>query len=374
MNLINKERLVNEFCKLVSIDSTPFNERGMADYLKSQLVSLGFKVIEDNAGEQYNGNSGNVYGYLKGTLGGDPILFSSHMDTVEPGLGKKAVIHKDGTITSDQTTILGADDLSGIVAILEATRSILENNIPHRDIEVLFPIAEEVYLKGSAVFDYNLIKSKEAYVLDLSGPVGLAALKAPTLVSFSAHFVGKAAHAGFAPEEGVHSIAIAAEGIANLKQGRIDADTTVNIGKIEGGLARNIIPEHCTLLGEVRSLNHNKALEETEIIRNLFTHIANKNNGTCEFETSFGCISYEVPKTHPVVQAYIRVCDELGYEYNFTDTFGGSDNNNFVLNGIMGIVLACGMNEVHSLQEYTHIDELNKICTIVMKLMTSEVI
>lgn len=370
--VVNQERLVNEFCKLVSIDSTPFKERQMADYLKEQLTILGFKVFEDNAGEFHNGNSGNIYGYLKGTIAGDPILFSSHMDTVEPGNNKKAIIHDDGRITSDGTTVLGADNFSGLVSILEAIKAIQDQNIPHRDIEILFPIAEEVYLRGSEVFDYNLIKAKEAYVLDLSGPVGLAALRAPSLISFNAKIIGKAAHAGFAPEKGIHAIAIAADAISKLKQGRIDQETTVNVGKIQGGLAGNIVPEHCSVIGEIRSLNHNKALEEIDNIKNVFIDSAQKYHGICEFETSLACTSYEVSIDDPVVKRYIKACDELGYKYDFTDTFGGSDNNNFMLNNITGIVLACGMNEVHSLQEYTEINELKKICNIVIKLMICE--
>ena len=190
--MINKKRLTDKFCRLVSIDSVPFQERTMADVLKKELSDLGFEVTEDNTGELYHGSCGNVYGYLQGDLEGDPILFSAHMDTVEPGKGKKAMLREDGTITSDETTVLGADDLSGVVSILEAVRSILEKGIPHRSIEVLFTYAEEVYIRGSEVFDFSMVKAKEAYVLDLDDAVGTAAFKAPTLVSFTARFLGKA--------------------------------------------------------------------------------------------------------------------------------------------------------------------------------------
>ncbi len=373
VSLVNEKRVVKEFCKLVSIDSISFKERKMADYLKDELVRLGFLVLEDKANEVYGGNAGNVYGYLEGEIPGPPILFSSHMDTVVPGLNKKAIVHEDRRITSDGSTILGADDLSGITAILESIKTLKENNIPHRSIEILFPIAEEVYIRGSEVFDYSIVKAKEAYVLDLSGPVGLAALKAPTLVSFTAKFKGLAAHAGFAPEEGIHAIMMAATAITRIKQGRIDKETTVNIGKIDGGLARNIVPETCILLGEVRSLVHEKALSIADEIKEVFELVAKEYKGQLEFETSFGCISYEVKQDEDVVLSFIKACKELGIEYQFTETFGGSDNNNFMLHGIKGIVIACGMNEVHSTNEYTTIDELIKITNIVMKLMTSEV-
>ncbi|WP_246240935.1 M20/M25/M40 family metallo-hydrolase [Anaerocolumna sedimenticola] len=234
--MINKMRVTEEFMKLVSIDSPSFKERQMADVLKQYLIQLGFEVTEDDAYKHYDGNSGNLYGFLKGDIEGDPILFSAHMDTVEPSTGKRAVKHQDGTITSDGNTVLGADDLAGVAAILEAVRTIKEKGLSHRSIEVLFTIAEEVYIRGSEVFDYNRIKAKEAYVLDLSGPVGTAALKAPTLISFTAEFIGKASHAGFAPEKGIHAISVAAEAITAIKQGRIDEETTVNVGTIEGAL------------------------------------------------------------------------------------------------------------------------------------------
>lgn len=369
--MINKDRLVSEFCKLVSIDSVSFKEREMADILIGDLKELGFSVLEDNAGEYYKGNAGNVYGFLEGELEGDPILFSAHMDTVGPGFGKKAVVHEDGRITSEGNTVLGADDLSGVAAILEAVRSIKENKIKHRSIEVLFPIAEEVYIRGSEVFDYSITKAKEAYVLDLSGPIGTAALKAPTLVSFTAKFKGKAAHAGFAPETGIHAIAMAAESITSIKQGRINEEMTVNVGTIQGGLAKNIVPEHCEISGEVRCLNHEGAIKHMEEMKVTFQKVADKYKGSVEIETSFGCIAYDIDQRHPVVQKYQKACEELKIPVNYIETFGGSDNNNFVKNGINGIVIACGMNEVHSTNEYSHVDDLEKCCSIVYKILTN---
>ena len=369
---MNEERIVREFCKLVAIDAPSFGERKMADQLKDYLVDLGFQVVEDNAGLNYKGDCGNVYGFLQGELEGEPILFSAHMDTVEPSRNKKAIVHPDGKITSDGTTILGADDISGIVAILEAIRSIKEQGIPHRSIEVLFPIAEEVYLLGSDVFDFSMIRAKEAYVLDLSGEVGTAALSAPTLVSFTAKIIGKAAHAGFAPENGIHAIAIAANAIEQIKQGRIDDDTTVNIGTISGGLAKNIVPEICTMEGEVRSLNHDKALQVNSHIQEIFQTTANKYNAKCEFTSSFGCIAYDIEQENPVVTRYEKVCNKLNIPTKYIKTFGGSDNNNFVRHGISGIVMACGMNKVHSTAEYTEISELVKCSQIVFELMIAK--
>lgn len=372
--MVNKNRIKDEFCRLVAFDSISFQERIIADELIKSLNELGFQVMEDKAGDCYSGNCGNIYGYLPGELEGEPLLFSAHMDTVEPGINKKAVVHKDGRITSDGDTVLGADDISGVVSILEAVRVLKERSIPHRSIEVLFTIAEEVYLKGSNVFDFQNIRAKEAYVLDLDGPVGLAAIKAPTLVSFTVKMIGKASHAGFAPEAGINAIAAAAEAITLMKQGRIDEDTTVNIGMIKGGKARNIISDEVVFMGEARSLVHEKALDEIKKLEAVLQTISEKYQTSYELETSFGSLAYEIEKDHMVVKRFESVCKELGYESKLISTFGGSDNNNFVREGIKGIVIACGMNAVHSCAEYTHIEELVKCANIVLKLMTSEVI
>ena len=183
------------------------------------------------------------------------------MDTVEPSRGKKAVFHPDGTVTSDGTTVLGADDLAGVTAIYEAVRYLKEQNLPHRTIEILITTGEELYCKGANAFGYSKVQSKEAYALDLSGKIGAAAYAAPTLISFEARVQGKAAHAGFYPEKGINSIQAAARAIARLSQGRIDENTTANVGLFSGGTGTNIVPEACTAAGEIRSLNHEKAMK-----------------------------------------------------------------------------------------------------------------
>lgn len=370
--MINTKRLIQEFCELIAIDSTSFHERQMADVLKSKMTKLQIDVFEDRAGDLYQGSAGNLYGFLKGSLPGKPLLFSSHMDTVEPGCHKKAIIHKDGKITSDGSTILGADDVAGIVAILESIRILQENHIPHRDIEILFPIAEETYIQGSQVFDYQKIQSKEAYVLDLSGPIGTASLQEPTLISFQIEVIGKSSHAGFAPEKGIHSIYIAASAIEKIKQGRIDEETTVNIGKIQGGIATNIVPEKTVIEGEIRSYNHEKAILTFQHILNVFESITNKYQTHFKEEHTIHLHAYQVLERERVVQRFINVCQQLDISPNLTKTFGGSDNNSFMMHGIKGIVLACGMNNVHTTSEYTSIDDLEKSTKIVLNLMKSE--
>lgn len=370
--MVNKDRIVSDFCRLVEIDSPSLQEREMADTLTNELRKLGFEVTEDMAGKKKQGNCGNIYGFLKGEVEGNPLLFSSHMDTVEPSRNKKAIIHSDGTITGNGTTVLGADDLSGVVAILEALRVIKEKKIPHRSIEVLFTIAEEIYLQGSEVFDYSVIKAKEAYVLDLDGTIGTAARKAPSHYAFEVQIIGKASHAGFAPEQGINAISIAAEAIAKIKQGRIDEETTVNIGTIKGGKATNIVSEECHIMGEVRSLKHDKCMMELEKIRQVFTETAVNHGAELQFSLPRGYQAYEVDAIHPVVERFTDACKSLQYPVKLIETFGGSDSNHFNRNGITSIVMACGMHKSHSTEEYTHMDDLVKCSSLVLKLMTSK--
>lgn len=294
------------------------------------------------------------------------------MDTVEPGRNKKAIVHKDGIITSDGTTVLGADDLSGVAAILEAVRVLEENNIRHRDIEVFFPIAEEVYLKGSEVFDHSVIKAKDAYVLDLCGPVGTAALQAPSLISFTLEVIGKSSHAGFAPEEGINSIQTASLIISQVKQGQADFETTVNIGTIEGGTATNIVSDYCKVRGEIRSYRHEKAENELKAIETIAKQVTKEKGASYRLETEIECYAYETSKESRVVKRYQKACEELGISVSLTKTFGGSDNNNLVRHGIDGIVIACGMEQVHTCKEYTTVDELVKSTGVLLKLMKSE--
>ena len=195
---IDKERLTADFLCLTTGSAESLDERRVADFLTDQLQSIGFSVSEDDAGQKLGGNTGNLYGFLKGTVPGLPLLLSAHMDTVRPGVNKHPVLHENGTFTSDGTTVLGADDAAGLVEILEGIRSVRDAGLPHRDIEILFPVAEEIYIQGSGVFDFSRIHAKEAYVLDMSGEVGSAAVRAPSLISFQVTVNGKASHAGFA--------------------------------------------------------------------------------------------------------------------------------------------------------------------------------
>ena len=370
----NEKRILELFEELVSIDSVSFSERQMADCLTKILKEMKFEVSEDSAGEFYGGNAGNLYGFLKGTGEGTSTLFVAHMDTVHPGASKKAVFHEDGKITSDGTTVLGSDDVAGIVEILEGIRLLQDQNIPYGDIEILFPIAEELYDKGSKVFDFSVIKSKQAYVLDFSGHVGKAALRAPSIVSFRVEIKGKASHAGFAPEKGINAIALMAEGISKVRQGRLEDETTLNIGLIHGGSMTNIVSENCACEGEIRGYHHERVMELLEETKQIFEHVIEVSKEPDKkaellFSHEINIEAYAVEKNSGVVQRFCRACEKIGVEPELTETFGGSDNNVIVNQGIDGVVLSCGMNNAHSVHEYIEMEDLVKGAALVKELI-----
>lgn len=379
--MINKRRLVSQFKKMVEFDSETYKEREIADYLTEELKQLGFEVREDDAGIRLKEKipeygtaapTGNLYGCLKGNTDSEPILLSAHMDTVKPGIGKRAAEDEHGRITSEGDTVLGADDLSGIAAILEAVRVIKENGLPHPDIEVLFPVAEENYGKGSQLIDYSGIKSKLAYVFDLGGEIGLAATSAPTLLSFEIEVKGKNAHAGFCPHLGINAIEITAHAISQLKQGWVDEETTVNIGKISGGKQTNIVSDKCIVWGEIRSLKDQRAMEEWSRLKAVFEDTAAGLKGSCQVRFEKQIEAYEISDEEEVVKRFKKVCRTLGLKGTTQYTLGGSDNNHFVRNGIRGIVVACGMNEVHTTKEFTTAEELERSTGLALGLITAD--
>lgn len=357
---MNSDLMIKDFIQLVSFDSLSFSERKTADWVIGRLEKLGFTVFEDQAGAEFESDTGNIYGILKGTIPGPPILFSAHMDVVPPGAGKKALVKDDGTISSQTDTVLGADDISGILEILYGIEAVLQKEAAHRDIEVLFTVAEEVYLKGSSQFDFSKIQAKEAYVLDLPGGVGTAARKAPSIISWKAEIQGRSSHAGFAPEEGIHAVQIAANAINRMQLGHIGDDTTFNVGTISGGAATNIVPKTCLCSGEIRSYDHEKALALLNQTEAFFLQEAKAVSADAKilFQYEIHMKAYEVSPDSPVITAFQKACHSLGLDGTVGSTFGGSDNNVFVNQGIEGLVLSCGMYQPHSTEEYTRIEDL----------------
>ena len=367
---LNKERIADTFAKFVAVDSPSYRERQMADYLKGLYAGLDIRLSEDDCAPLFGGNAGNLFGTLPGTLVGAPLLFSAHMDTVEPSCGKKAVFHPDGKITSGGDTVLGADDAAGLTAIYEAVRWLRETGTPHRDLELMFSPAEEHFSEGTRRFDFSKAKAKMGYVLDLSAEMGAAALKAPGSVHFWLTVHGKAAHSGFNPEDGVHAIAIAADALTKLKFGHTDPITTVNIGTIHGGRMTNIIPESCELEGEIRSYKDERIQQELDNILAVFDEAAKKQGGSVTSRHEWCYKALDTPEDAEIVSCYRKACEAVGLPCKLVGTFGMSDCNHLPQNGIEGIVVSSAMWNCHSTGEYTTLDDLVKLTELVITLMT----
>ena len=373
--MIDQSRLLDGFDRLVAFDAESYHEEAIKEYLKEQLTSLGLFVAEDGAAAALGrgGTAGNLHGFLPGKKAGTPLLFAAHMDTVAPGRGKRALRHSDGRITSDGTTVLGADDAAALACILEALRVIRERGLPHPDIEVLFCVAEEPYCRGSAVFDYTKLRAKNAYVLDLTGEIGAAAVRAPSILSVDIEVRGRAAHAGFAPEEGVNALSAAVRALGKLPTGHVSEDTTVNFGVIAGGDGKNIVPARVELHGEIRSLRHEAALEQAERIRAVFTEAAAAFGAEAEVRVTEEIRAYAIGEDEYPVRRYAAALASLGMGApELVTTFGGSDNNNLAAHGVRGIVMASAMYNVHTVEEYTTADALNKCAALTLRLMTME--
>src|SRR5690625_2894806 len=276
---VNQERLVKEFQELVKIDSETKYETEISKVLKAKFSELGLDVQEDDSQKITGHGAGNLICELKGTARGiEPIYFTAHMDTVVPGKGIKPSIEGD-YIVSDGTTILGADDKAGIAAMLESIRLLKESNLPHGDLQFIITVGEESGLVGAKALNKDKIKAKFGYALDSNGTVGDIIVAAPSQAKLTVNIQGKTAHAGVEPEKGISAITLAAKAISNMKLGRIDDETTANIGRFAGGKQTNIVCDHVEIIAEARSLKENKLAKQVEHMKETFENTAKKLGG-----------------------------------------------------------------------------------------------
>ena len=274
-----------------------------------------------------------------------------------PGRGIKPII-KDGVVYSDGTTILGGDDKAGIAAIMEALEIIKEKNIPHGDIEISFSIYEEGGLHGAKNLDYSKIKSKLGFVFDSGGQPGHIAVQGPGQNKIDVKFIGKEAHAGVAPENGISAIQMASEAISNMKLLRIDEETTANIGSIKGGEATNIVTPIVEVVAESRSLDGEKLKVQTDHMVKCCKDAADKFGGQVEIKVSNVYTEFKVDKEDEIVKMVIKACHNLGLDPITTTTGGGSDTNVFNQKGIQAVNLGMGGRRAHTLEEHVYIEEL----------------
>ncbi len=376
--MVNPERLKRFFLDLVQIDSQSREEKNVANYLKAHLEKLGAVITMDNTAEEIGGNCGNLLARISGSLEGkvEPLLFCAHMDTVVPGKGVKPV-EKDGVIRSSGDTILGSDDKSGIAAILETLHILQENDIPFGELEILFTVAEEVGLLGARHFDANVLKSKRAYFLDSENVTDIC-VGAPAAYRMIYRVFGHEAHAGLAPEQGISAILVASKAIQNMPLGRIDSETTANIGVIEGGSATNIIPKLVTLRGEARSHNDEKLKKQVQVMHDAFDQATKsavieidgkRIMARFEEESKFEYKSFRISESSSIYRIAAEAGREAGLDMVSDISGGGSDANLFNVKGIESVILGTGMQAVHTVKEYIRFADLINCAKLITNII-----
>src|SRR5256884_220182 len=337
--------VVDLFTELAALPSPPGEERAVADVVIGYLRDLGLSVDEDDAGPRVGSNIGNIYCGLEATDGGNPIFLCAHLDTVPPEGPIEPVI-EDGVVRNAAGTILGADNKSAVAAMLEGTRRVLAENRPHGGIELLFTPKEEVGLLGAAAFDLERLHARLGYVYDQAAPIGDVILGAPYSRALQARFHGRAAHSGMYPEEGRSAIAAAARAISDLRLGRVDEETTANVGVIQGGTAGTIIPEWCALSAQRRSHDERKLDQLVQEMVDAFSFAAGPEE--CEVETKVATRhkGYRFKTEDQVVRIAHAALERAGYRPSYGLSGGAADANIFNERGRACLHLATGMQGI----------------------------
>ncbi len=375
--MVNRNRLADVFRSLVQIDSVSKKEGAIAKALRDIFESLKGEVYIDGAGSKVEGDTGNLIARFKGSDAGSvPLLLNAHMDTVQPGEGVK-ILFTDGTFASDGSTILGADDKSALAIIIETIRILQENRLQYSPLEVVVTICEEVGLLGAKHLDYSLLTAQYGYSIDASDTEGIVT-RAPAAnrLEFKVH--GRDAHAGAAPEKGINAIHLASRAISEICLGRIDEETTANIGLIQGGKATNIVPSLVTVAGEVRSHNPKKLAAETQKIIQSFERQVSvykerfaSDDGLPRLEADIreDFSNLKIPEDHPVVTLAKDAAAGLGRKMEAKTSGGGSDANIFFGHGIVTGVLGTGMKDMHTVRESIRLDDMVKSVELLLEIV-----
>jgi len=369
--MISQQRLTDEFMELVRVDSETGNEGDICRVLKAKFAGLGLTVEEDDAAARTGHGAGNLFVRLEanGAEGAPVIFFTSHMDTVTPGKGIKPQLDDDGYIRSDGTTILGSDDKAGIAAMLEAIRVLRERDIPHGPVQFIITVGEEAGLYGARAMDRGRVEAEFGYALDSSGKIGDIAVAAPSQAKITMTIIGKSAHAGVNPEDGISAIQVAAKAIARMSLGRIDKETTANIGRFEGGGATNIVCDFARLDAEARSLVQEKLDRQVAHMKEALESAAADFGAKAEFASEVVYPSYRYGDGDPVVELAKAAIREAGLEPRTFHTGGGSDANIFNGMGIPTVNLAVGYEAIHTTKERIKAADLCKTAEIVVGIV-----
>jgi tripeptide aminopeptidase len=360
-------RMLEEFLELTRINANSRQEREMADTLIAKLTQIGCDVWEDDTGRKIGGNAGNLFAVLRGTAQGS-ILFSAHMDRVENGEGIHAV--SDGIqLTSRGDTILGADDIAGVVAILSGLRALKASAIAFPRVEVLFSVGEEAGLLGSKHFDAGRLQSKFGYVLDCSGSFGKIINEAPNLSKISIRVEGRTAHAGNEPEEGIDASKAGALILSQLRTGRLDFESTANFPIFRtASTCENIVCDLAHIQGECRSHSEKKMQSYLMDLKELCQRVASLTGAKVDIQVEETFHSFAVDEHEPCVQMIQNVYSKMGLECAVRRGGGGMDANHLNKAGIVCVGVAVGYRDNHTQRETLNLEDFYRAGQLVRLL------
>ncbi|MCI2934007.1 M20/M25/M40 family metallo-hydrolase [Staphylococcus haemolyticus] len=369
--MINSQRLLETFLELVQINSETGHEEVIQPILKKKFEELGLNVIEDHASEKSWLGANNLICTLPATNAKEDvskIYFTSHMDTVIPGINIKPQIKEDGYIYSDGSTILGADDKAGLAAVIETIQYLNENEIPHGQIQFIITVGEESGLKGAKELDSTYIDAEFGYAVDASQPVGTTVVGAPTQMVINTTILGKTAHAS-TPSEGISAINIAAKAISRMKLGQIDDYTTANIGKFHGGSATNIVADEVVLEAEARSHDNQSIEQQVTHMKETFETTAQELGGEAKVIIEKSYPGFKLENDDKVTQFATNSARELGLAGDTVIAGGGSDGSIINTFGIPTVILGVGYEHIHTTSERISVNSLNQLAKQIVKII-----
>ena len=357
------------FLELAAIPSPPGNEGAVADRVVRELRDLGLRPEVDDSAPRAGSDTGNVYARLEpSTAGGTPIFLCAHLDTVQP-TGPLEPVVEDGVVRNAGGTILGADNKAAVASMLDAVRRVLVENRPHAGIELVLTTREETGLQGARAFDHERLLARVGFVYDHAGPIGEVVVAAPWARRMDVVFHGRSAHAGINPEDGRSAIAAAGRAVSDLRLGRIDHETTANVGRIEGGTARNVVPDTCRLMAEARSRDDRKLVSLVQEMVDAFAFAAAVCD--CEVETTLDELyaGYRLDRDDLALRLALAALGQAGYQARGVEVGGGADANVFIQHGLSCCVLANAMVDIHSPDERIAVADLEGMVEVTLALV-----
>jgi tripeptide aminopeptidase len=362
-----KDRLLEDFARLCEIASPSKLERPMTDAVAADLRALGLEVTEDATGSQTGSDAGNLLARIEGPEDARTILMCAHVDTVPHDVPIE-VVREDGIFYNRNEAILGADNKAAVAVLLALARRLTREGSPV-GVELVFTTCEEISLRGAKAFDAGALRSEYGYVFDHATPIGELVVAAPTYFRVAASFRGKAAHAGIRPEDGRNAIVAAAVAVSRMELGRLDEETTANVGLIGGGTAPNVVAERCELELEARSLDHDRASSVVATMVDALTEAA--SDAECDVETTVQqqFRGYRLQRTAPPVAVAAGALEGLGFEPRYISTGGASDAHIFQAAGIPCLNMANGTERNHQPDESVSVDALETMLDVALGLV-----